>query len=148
MPISIRRTEGRLVELHCLAISAKRYALFTINADGKPVLRKASAHGLGHLRPPYEDNDAPAHLPRPQRPLGEIGVERWQHDLWLKIIEAALAGHPDQVDLSDLANIDEPTLSRYSAAAGSEHVHSFCQNGERRIFRPLTDLLSPSLAPF
>ena len=58
--------DGRtLVELHCFAISAKRYALFTIDADGKPVLRKASAHGLGHLRPPY----APAHLPKPQLPL-------------------------------------------------------------------------------
>ena len=108
--------DGRtIVELYCFAISAKRYALFTIDADGEPILRKASAHGLGHLRPPYDDKEAPDHLPRPQRPLREIGVERWQHDLWLKIIEAALAGHPDQVDLSDLPDIDEPTLSRYSA---------------------------------
>jgi hypothetical protein len=105
-----------IVELQCLAISAKRYALFTIDANGKPVLRKASAHGLGHLRPPYEDKNAPAHLPKPQLPLKDIGVERWQHDLWLKIIEAALAGHPDRVDLSDLPNIDEPAISRYSAS--------------------------------
>jgi hypothetical protein len=110
-------TDGRtLVELHCFAISTKRYALFTIDSNGKPVLRKASAHGLGHLRPPYEDKDAPVHLPGPQRPLGEIGVERWQHDLWLKITEAALAGHPDRVDLSDMPNIDEPAISHYSAS--------------------------------
>jgi hypothetical protein len=108
--------DGTIVELFCFAISAKRYALFTIDASGKPVLRKASAHGLGHLLPPYEDKDAPAHLPRPQLPLKEIGVNRWQHDLWLKIIEAALAGHPDQVDLSDLPNIDGPAISRYSAS--------------------------------
>jgi hypothetical protein len=105
-----------LVELQCLAISAKRYALFTIDANGKPVLRKASAHGLGHLRPPYENADAPADLPKPQLPLKDIGVERWQHDLWLKIIQAELAGHPNQVDLSDLPNIDEPAISRYSAS--------------------------------
>ncbi len=105
-----------VVELRCLAISAKRYALFTIDGKGKPVLRKASAHGLGHLRPPYEDKDAPAHLPKPQIPLADIGVDRWQHDLWLKIIEAALAGHPDQVDLLDLPNINEPAVSRYSAS--------------------------------
>lgn len=87
-----------------------------MDAEGKPVLRKASAHGLGHLRPPCEDKDAPTHLPKPQLPLKEIGVERWQHDLWLKIIEAELAGHPNQVDLSHLPNVDEPAISRYSAS--------------------------------
>jgi DNA polymerase elongation subunit (family B) len=38
--------------LYCWAVSAKRYALFNIDANGQPVLRKASAHGLGHLRAP------------------------------------------------------------------------------------------------
>ena len=104
------------VKLYCYAISAKRYVLFTLDENGKPVIRKASAHGLGHLRPPYEEKDAPAHLPKPQIPLSDVGVERWQHDLWMKIIDAALAGHPDQVDLSDLPNMDEPAISRYSAS--------------------------------
>lgn len=105
-----------MVELYCFAISAKRYALFTFDDNGKPVIRKASAHGLGHLKPPYEEKDAPDHLPKPQVPLKDIGVDRWQHDLWIKIIEAALAGHPDHVDLSALPNIDEPAFSRYSAS--------------------------------
>ncbi|HEV2354746.1 MAG TPA: hypothetical protein VGR89_10910, partial [Puia sp.] len=35
--------------LYCIAISSKRYALFNVEKR-KPVLRKASAHGLGHLR--------------------------------------------------------------------------------------------------
>jgi hypothetical protein len=43
--------------LYCYAISAKRYALFNLDRDGNPVLRKASAHGLGHLVPPYGDDD-------------------------------------------------------------------------------------------
>ena len=105
-----------IVELKCLAISAKRYVLFTLDENGKPVIRKASAHGLGHLRPPYEEKDAPAHLPKPRSPLKDIGVERWQHDLWTKIIEAALADHPDQVHLSDLPNMDEPAISRYATS--------------------------------
>jgi hypothetical protein len=44
-----------LEPLYCYAISSKRYALFNRDAKGRPILRKASAHGLGHLRAP---NDA------------------------------------------------------------------------------------------
>jgi hypothetical protein len=42
----------KLEPLYCHAISSKRYALFNLDAKGRPILRKASAHGLGHLRPP------------------------------------------------------------------------------------------------
>lgn len=41
-----------LEPLYCYAISSKRYALFNRDAKGRPVLRKASAHGLGHVRAP------------------------------------------------------------------------------------------------
>lgn len=47
--------------------------------------------------------------------LSEIGVERWQYDLWHQIILAALEGHPDQVDLSYHPNLDSPAASRYGA---------------------------------
>ena len=41
---------------------------------------------------PYSESEAfTAELPKPQFPLHEIGVKRWQHDLWIKIIEAALS---------------------------------------------------------
>ena len=49
---------GEPRDLFCYAISAKRYALFNWGPDGKPVIRKASAHGLGHLLPPYGDDEA------------------------------------------------------------------------------------------
>jgi hypothetical protein len=48
-------------QLHCLAISAKRYALFLCNSKGEPVLLREginnradrwSEHGLGHVRLP------------------------------------------------------------------------------------------------
>jgi hypothetical protein len=32
---------------------------------GHPVIRKASAHGLGHLLPPYQAEDAPRSIPAP-----------------------------------------------------------------------------------
>ena len=44
---------GEIEPLYCFAISAKRYALFNIASDGQIIIRKASAHGLGHLLPPY-----------------------------------------------------------------------------------------------
>lgn len=41
-------------QLHCLAISAKRYVLYELSRGGEPVLVKWSGHGLGHLLNPTE----------------------------------------------------------------------------------------------
>jgi hypothetical protein len=49
------------------AVSAKRYALFNIE-NGQPVIRKASAHGLGHLQAPSMGKNLPKGFPH-QRPL-------------------------------------------------------------------------------
>ncbi len=46
------RDPKTLAPLYCYAISSKRYALFNLDTKCRPVLRKASAHGLGHLRSP------------------------------------------------------------------------------------------------
>lgn len=101
--------------LYCWAVSAKRYCLFNLDGDGKPVLRKASAHGLGHLRAPYgRDNPAPG-IPAPQVDLGPIKLELWHHDLWWKIVSAALAGTPDQIDLDYHPALSAPAVSRYAA---------------------------------
>jgi hypothetical protein len=104
-----------LAPLFCLAISAKRYVLFNLDAEGQPIIRKASAHGLGHLLPPYGEQDAPGSIPAPQLSLNEIGVERWQYDLWFQIICGALEGHPDEVDPSYHPALDKPAASRYGA---------------------------------
>jgi hypothetical protein len=53
--------EQRAIE--CLSIAAKRYAIFTRDPDGRPVIvgkphkRKRSEHGLGHLLRPTPDQD-------------------------------------------------------------------------------------------
>jgi hypothetical protein len=102
-----------LEPLYCFAISSKRYALFNLDDDGRPILRKASAHGLGHwLEPPgYKP---PRGIPAPATDLAEIGVRRWEYDLWYRIVLAALEGHPDQVDLSGFHGFNQPAVSRYS----------------------------------
>lgn len=108
-----------LEPLYCFAISSKRYVLFNIDADGQPVIRKATAHGLGHLLPPYENNEAPPDLPKPIIDLEKIGVNRWQHDLWHCIARAALAGDPDHPDFSKLPHFDLPTVTRYAATTAT-----------------------------
>lgn len=106
---------GDLEPLYVLAVSAKRYVLFNLDRNGRPAIRKASAHGLGHLRPPYDEQNALKSIPRPVVPLHEIGVERWQYDLWYRIAQATFAGHPAQVRLDDLPGFGKPAVSRYAA---------------------------------
>lgn len=102
--------------LYCFAISAKRYALFNIE-NGKPVLRKASAHGLGHLLDPYPEAEAPRDIPVPALPLREIGIRRWQYDFWHKIIESALQDQPDIVHLDWHPGLRKPAAIRYTASS-------------------------------
>ena len=106
---------GAAQPLYCWAISAKRYALFNIDGEGKPVLRKASAHGLGHLIAPYSEANPATTIPKPLAPLSKIGVALWQHDVWWQIASAALAGHPDQVVREYHPALMAPATSRYAA---------------------------------
>jgi hypothetical protein len=107
--------DSKLEPLFCYCISSKRYVLFNVGPSGEVVIRKASAHGLGQYLAPYEAEDAPSSIPAPSVPLADIGVDRWQYDLWHEIIRAALDGHPDQVDLSYHAGLSGAAASRYGA---------------------------------
>ena len=91
--------------LYCYAISSKRYGLFNRGIDDSIILRKVSAHGLGHLIAPYQSNDISM--------LED--VQPWQQDLWSKIIMAAIHNHHDQPDFGKLRNFDAPAISRYGA---------------------------------
>jgi hypothetical protein len=111
--------EARLEPLYCWAISAKRYALYNLDANRGPIIRKASAHGLGHLAPPYGDKDGASGFPAPVAALceGKSRVPRWQHDLWYAIISSALAGKPHSARFDYHPNLQLPAVSRYSATS-------------------------------
>lgn len=125
--------DGKTIEpLFCYAIFSKRYALFNL-VEGKPVLRKVSAHGLGHLIAPYEKD-----------PTGYLKDSKpWQQDLWLEIIEAGLAGkHPNYASLQ---NFHLPAVSRYAATTPEllKWFQSFnADKPENQQMRPFNFLLA------
>jgi hypothetical protein len=45
----------------------------------------------------------------------DLGVPPWHRDFWIRIVEAALAGKPDQVALDYHPNFQRPAISRYGA---------------------------------
>jgi hypothetical protein len=106
-PVGEHNKPAVLRPVNCLAISAKRYVLFDCGEGGAPVIRKATAHGLGHMLPPYPDPD--------RKRVGRIGVQLWQEALWRAVIDAYDRGKPDQPDLTELPNMDLPAASRYAA---------------------------------
>lgn len=108
---------GEPEPLYCLAISSKRYALFNYATDGTPIMRKVSAHGLGHLVKPYGEDDAPTNLPVPHNSVLGTGIERWHCDLWHHIVMASLHGKHDQVRLDYHPALLNPAISRYSATS-------------------------------
>jgi hypothetical protein len=68
---------GEQRELFCYAISAKRYVLYHLDSEGRPVIRKYSRHGLGHLLNPT-DPDSREH--------------DWIAEIWRYIIAADVLG--------------------------------------------------------
>ena len=96
---------------YCFVVSPKRYVMFNRGTKGRPILRKASAHGLGHLRDPYGGVDGTSPVPAPARAIPELGVVRWQYDVWLRILQAALGRHAEIVRLADLPNFMTPAAA-------------------------------------
>jgi hypothetical protein len=96
-----------LESLFCFAISAKRYALFNLNGDKEPIIRKASAHGLGHFAAPYGDEEE-------ARDDRDSGVRRWEEDVWKRIISVALTKSPDAVNYAFRREMQSPARRRTS----------------------------------
>ena len=108
---------GKPRPLYCWAVSAKRYALFNLADDCQPIMRKVSAHGLGHRLEPYTASDAPRQFPVPHEKVLTDGIRRWHVDLWQVIVTAALAKKPDQIRLDYHPGLRHPAVSRYGATS-------------------------------
>jgi hypothetical protein len=99
---------NELEPLFCAAVSAKRYALFNLDAAGEPIIRKASAHRLGHLSTPYGEKDNPG--------VRGSGVLLWQEDLWKAIITSLRGANPNELPLDWREELKHPGVSQYTAA--------------------------------
>ena len=110
---------GELRPLYCFAISSKRYALFNLDAAGRPVVRKASAHGLGHLLAPYDKDADIKTIPKPLGYLleGKDRVARWHYDVWYTIVSHALSGASTAPSFSYHPALQGPAVSRYGATS-------------------------------
>jgi len=106
VPASILKVEkknsqdGRRAQLYAYCISAKRYALFTRNRQGRLFLKKVSEHGLGHLLNPLDPDAEPVKGENEEAP-------RWLMTIWELIIRRELAEAPSLPEW-----IHRPALSR------------------------------------
>ena len=78
-------SDGQQRQLYAFPISSKRYCLHTYMADGKRVIVKVSAHGLGYLMPPFED-------PPEARKAEGREEHKWIYEAWEWILARELDG--------------------------------------------------------
>jgi hypothetical protein len=97
---------GHQRQVWCYALSAKRYALFNLEAEGRPHLRKISEHGLGHLLNPTDPPDTEEYAE------DDAEREAWMATLWEGIVTEAL-GQP----CAWPAWLDRPALGRITASS-------------------------------
>jgi hypothetical protein len=138
MPGSILKIEkenfdadGQQRQLWCYAISAKRYALFTLDEQGWPQLVKWSEHGLGHLLnptdPESEDRD-------------------WIRQLWDGAVHEALG-----LTYAWPTWLDRPAIGRITASS-PQLLQPFADWNRGKPYaeqvKPFNFLLSAHVAPF
>jgi len=127
-------------QLYCFAISAKRYARFTLDTSREPTLLQKgsnnkidrwSRHGLGHLLNPTDpDSDD----------------QDWIGQIWLNMIRKAL-GHP----IEKLPFADRPAVGRTGITSPSV-MRSLKQLNARKRYpdqiKPFNFLLTCHVKPF
>jgi hypothetical protein len=132
-PQGKRVMRDRREQLYCVAISAKRYALFNVDGDGEPVLRKWSDHGLGHLLPPW-----------PRKRDGAPNDD-WIHQVWAMIVRESLelaVAKPDW--------LTQPILTRLSISTPTMREWFTGWNGKKPYagrIKPYNFLLVAHVAP-
>jgi hypothetical protein len=118
--------------LYCYSISAKRYALFTLEPiTDRPVLQKSSEHGLGHLLSPIEATNNEN--------------RDWTKDVWQYIVSEAL-GH----DVEAPHWLDRPALGRQTISSPAieqlfAELNSECSYPEK--IKPFGFMLNAYVSP-
>lgn len=146
--------------LYLYAVSSKRYVVFNDSEDGQhPVIRKASAHGLGWMMDPYPDDSTNPALPplpsstSPKKIRGDLGVKRWQHDLWYLILDSVVYGHGDYIKrLTAHPGLKQPAIARHTVRTAQidKWFEGFNRNKEyRHRIRPggFISAWSPAAGP-
>jgi hypothetical protein len=124
-------SQGQQRPLWCYALSAKRYALFTREADGRPQLVKYSEHGLGHLLNPTDPDSE---------------NRDWMGQVWEGLITEALGGSYTWPDW-----LDRPALGRITASSPAM-LHPFREFNRGKPYvqqvKPYNFLLTAYVLPF
>lgn len=127
-------------QIHCLAISAKRYALFELSADGEPqLLRKGvnngsdrwSEHGLGHLLNPTDPAD---------------DDREWIAKIWDALICVSLGRTRKAIRFARVPAVGRTTVSSpllLRAFAGFNQGKSY-----QHQIKPFNFVLTAHVAPF
>jgi hypothetical protein len=138
VPGSILKIEGvnfapetkRQRPIHCFAISAKRYAFFTLDSEGRPEVIEGgySEHGLGQYLNPIDPDSENTN---------------WIRSVWQGIVEEAFGGPQ-----FDPEWIDQPAVMRSSVSTPLLHKRFDRINREKsytKQIKPFNFLLSASI---
>jgi hypothetical protein len=131
---------GKRRQLYCLAISAKRYALFLMSENKRPVLLREetnnkkdrwSRHGLGHLLNPTDP---------------EASDRNWTCAVWNAIIRKAVGLSAKQLIFANLPAIGRTTVSSPSLMKCLESLNAGKPYAEQ--IKPFNFLQTCQMIPF
>jgi hypothetical protein len=131
---------GKQRQIYCYAISAKRYALFTLSKTGKPELLREgknnkkdrwSRHGLGHLLNPTDP---------------EASDRNWTGAVWDSIIRKAFGLKADALPFANSPAIGRTTVSSPFLMKSLESFNAGKPYAEQ--IKPFNFLLTSHVIPF
>src|SRR6266478_5220730 len=131
---------GKQRQLYCLAISAKRYALFLRAKNGEPILLRAginnkkdrwSRHGLGHLLNPTDP---------------EASDRNWTAAVWESIIRKAFGLKVKELPFAHLPAIGRATVSSPFLMKSLESLNTGKPYAEQ--IKPFNFLLTSHVSAF
>jgi hypothetical protein len=131
---------GKQRQLHCLAISAKRYALFLWPKNREPVLLREvhnnkkdrwSRHGLGHLLNPTDP---------------EASDRNWTAAVWEMIVRKSCGLGDEKLDFADLPAIGRTTVSSPFLMKSFDSLNAGKPYSDQ--IKPFNFLLTAHVIPF